>query len=277
MEKVKRIVKSIKQVFRIEIVVVLLTAFLVGQRDAYLQRENFLTEKRMDLINEYSLFHEKLRPLLIQLTQGYGKYVSGIENPFWGVPKLTALIPRRDLTAAELEEIKWEIRKQQQPVRKLLANAEQRNKISRMIQNYTTNPDIERHWIVANTAIDLMMGLEDIYVSVLWMSKAALDNNIRILQVSTQTSQDITYSKTKTPQAEFCKKYPMPLRIYFYQNLIQTHLQQANDLIIKEQNGGKFTALKWVLPIKNKEVPGISPHEAINQIYTELEAFGRGG
>ena len=262
--------RFVKRILPIQIIIVLLSAFLVGQRDSYLQREKFLFEERSVLLKECAIFSNDVIPLVQNMTRGYSKYAVDVDISYPDNTPTTILLPPVGLDGDKIEETKWEIRKNQEPLRKMLEKQKQRRKsIYSLVQNYTDNEDIEIDWAVVDRALSLSLN-EDRFVSDLWMKKAMFDNNIKTI---TEWNQ---YARSRQKERDqFVKDYPMPFRIYFYQDLITRYMKKTIELIIREQRGDSFPVKDWVSPfLPKKKIPAITEKEIVDKIYIELKLFG---
>ncbi|OGR40571.1 MAG: hypothetical protein A2X29_09680 [Elusimicrobia bacterium GWA2_64_40] len=203
------------------------------------------------------------------MTRGYIDYSIDIEGGVIGEPNIHPVVPGY-IPQEKEEEIKWKIRKEQEPLFKLIKDTkEERQNILHIIQNYTINPQIEREWAVIDVALSLLP-MEDRFISGLWMRHEALDKNLRTVA---EWNQYIHTSKGKHESDKFIKRSPMAFRAYFFQYFIRKHFNKMTRLILVEQTGGDSYVPVWLKFPSPKDIPVVSKEASINAILEEHDSF----
>lgn len=270
-----RILKSIRDIFsRIEdsklaigLIAALMTAIVVGWRDAYLRRDEIFRPQRATLIEECSIFADKIEEPLIFSTYGYIDYALDIENINEPHHARSPAIPPELIPADKEEAVKWKIRKAQEPLfKELPANSDRRKKILRLIQNYTSDPEIEIEWRLIDAALDLLPG-EDRFVSELWMRREAINSGASSLMKWNKHNS----VHGAEAQARFIEHSSMAFRIYFYQHFIRHHMRRLQRLILREQAGRNYLFPDWLRPRFGRPIPAIAYPQIIETIFHEHE------
>lgn len=272
-----RILKSIRSFFSgiensklaIGLIAALTTAVVVGWRDAYLRRDEMFRPQRAALIDECSLFADKIEEPLILSTYGYIDYALDIENINEPHHARSPAIPPETIPADKEEAVKWKIRKAQEPLfKELPANSDRRKRILRLIQNYTSDPQIEIEWRLIDTALDLLPG-EDRFVSELWMKREAINSGASSLMKWNKHNS----VQGAEAQGMFTEHSSMAFRIYFYQQFIRDHMRRLQRLILREQTGRNYLFPDWLRPHFERPIPAIAYPQIIETIFQEHQKF----
>lgn len=251
----------------IGLIAALVTTVLVGWRDAYLRRDDFLRPQRAALIEECSTFAEKIEEPLIFSTYGYIDYALDIESINEPRYARAPAIPPETIPADKEEAVKWKIRKAQEPLfKELPANNDRRKRILRLIQNYTLDPQIEIEWRLIDAALDLLPG-EDRFVSELWMKREAINSGASSLMKWNKHNS----VHGAEAQGKFIKHSSMAFRIYFYQQFIRDHMRELQRLILREQVGRNRIIPEWLRPQLERPIPAITYPGIIGTIFQEHE------
>ncbi len=254
----------------VSLLTLIFTGILFVKRDEYLQREQVLMAQRESLVGEIAQLRDDIEPGLIAMTQGYAKYAldSEIQSPT--LPYIPApLMPPMQLPSNEMEETKWKIRKCQGPVLDKLAKSYDKFKsIGKKIRLYTTNPQILIDWQEIETAVKLIPG-EDRFISSLFREKERLQNKQDATMVGWN---NLINPSIQIRQTEFAELYPMPFRVYFYQDFIRRKLHDVQELIVEEQVSRR-SIFSWLSDSAHRNSGQLSELEIINRLQAHLSSF----
>jgi len=249
----------------------LLTAIVIGRRDAYFQRDEIFRPQRAALIEECNTLLEEIEQPLVKSTNGYIEYAIDIEDIFpSGRTETAPAMPPVNIPADKEEAVKWKIRKLQEPLlKKIKANDARRNRILNLIQSYTVNPQIEIEWRLVDTAINLLPG-EDRFISRLWNEKIRLEKGIGSM---IQWNTHIHNKDAQDANRRFIQNSPMAFRVYFYQDFIRKHMRQLLLQILREQAGNDSIIPEWLRLPSERPIPAISHGEIIGIIFKDHETL----
>jgi hypothetical protein len=243
----------------------LLTAIVVGKRDAYFHQEETFRTQRAVLINEYSTLRKELEGPLIQSTYGFLDYALDLERVSLGGK--WPVIPAEVIPADQEEAIKGKIREQQKALWTVLStNAERRERISHLIQNFTRDERIEAEWILIDTALSFLPG-EDRFLSTLAQEEIRLNRKILSMR---KWNRIMGSTEIQNAQRDFIKRSSMAFRVYFYQDFIRSHLRQLDRLVLREQAGDASLIPQWLtFRIFPRPIPPVSEKWVVDTMIKE--------
>lgn len=241
---------------------------IIGKRDEYFQREQILIPQRAILLNELSKYRNKIEPDLISMTKGYAEHALDAERISAGRP--SPFMPPLDLPSETMEATKWKIREFQKPLWETLQKeADSQQAIDQLISMYAQDPRVFMLWKRVEMALRLLPE-EDRFISSLFMERESL----RAGALSTMVGWNALVNPSSNVAHEnFTREYSMPLRIYFYQDVVRKDLQEIQQLIVKEQTPHGRIWPNWLRHITDAPKPEPNELQLVDSLYRDLVEF----
>lgn len=246
----------------------LIGVIIIGKRDEYFQREQILIPQRALLLDELSKYCNEIEPPLISMTKGYAQHALDAERISAGRP--SPFMPPLDLPSETMEAVKWKIREFQKPLWKALEKkADSQRAIEQLIWMYANEPRILVLWKRVEMALRLLPG-EDRFISSLFMERASMKAGALSTMVGWNA---LVNPSSNASHQDFVREYSMPLRIYFYQDIVRRDLQEIQRLIIKEQTPHGRLWPNWLRHIADAPKPEPDELAVVNSLNEDLVEF----